>query len=206
MVHCVLFDSSTYRKVFQLLSITFRSKYTRHTHASSQNPRFRSESAACVPAATLRNAQGCADHATSAFCRHMVARSPLSLLCSLGRGSRLRTIVGLRIPSRVSLSFGSPVGRPELFGRRDSDYRSDGRVAEARSVARLAEPRPRAAGGSQPHQPGTVPPSTTYAYIICVACPLSIQFVRGAFIPSCRSSARIELGARQSAPATQVSH
>ena len=52
----------------------------------------------------------------------MVARSPLSFLCSLGRGSRLRTIVGLRIPSRVSLSFGSPVGRPELFGRRDSDY------------------------------------------------------------------------------------
>ena len=124
LVHCVLFDSSTYRKVFQLLSITFSSKYTRHTHASSQNLRFRSESAACVPAATLRNAQGCADHATSAFCpcRHMVARSPLSLLCSLGRGSRLRTIVGLRIPSRVSLSFGSPVGRPELFGRRDSDH------------------------------------------------------------------------------------
>ena len=45
----VLFDSSTYRKVFQLLSITFSSKYTRHTHASSQNPSFRSESAACVP-------------------------------------------------------------------------------------------------------------------------------------------------------------
>ena len=125
-------------------------------------------------------------------------------MCSLGRGSRLRTIVSLRIPSRVSLSLGSPVGRPELFGRRDSDYRSDRRVAGALR-ARLAERRPWAAGGSQPHQPRTVPPSTTYAYIVCVACPLSIQFVRGAFIPSCRSSARIELGARQSAPATQVS-
>ena len=33
----------------RLLSITFSSKYTRHTHASSQNPSFRSESAACVP-------------------------------------------------------------------------------------------------------------------------------------------------------------
>ena len=111
----------------------------------------------------------------------MVARSPLSFLCSLGRGSRLRTIVGLRIPSRVSLSFGSPVGRPELFGRRDSDYRQT-KELPARSAC-YAQPSDGCGlqVGLSLTSPETVAPSITYAYHIYAARPLSIQFVRGAF-------------------------
>ena len=50
----------------------------------------------------------------------MVRYSSFFLVCSLGRGSRLRTIVSLRIPSRVPFSLDSPgIVRPEQFGRRD---------------------------------------------------------------------------------------